>query len=294
LLNGKDSCYTSIQGPAVKDFSRIKLGIHDTIPFIINEQNTLYVKAVLNGIDTLNLNFDTGTTELVLTTDALKSKIRPDVKLYNTPYELKIGNRSYTTKIYDAERTGHETDGRFGWDLFDGMVVELNYDKNLMIVHSKMPRKSKRDDRYTKLGMKYFNQIFLIEAAIAQSGAVNTDWFLFDTGYQRTAMLDNDLLKQNRFPAEKMEVIKKVIMHGAGGNEVPVITANLETLKLGKYNLSNVPAQILTNSKPVRDTNIHILGNEVLKRFNIFLDFQENVVYLKSNLHFNEGYIEKE
>jgi len=293
LLNGKDSCYTSFQTPAKKDFSKMKPALHDTIPMVMNEHNTIYVKAVLNSIDTLNMNFDTGSTEITLTREILKDKIKQDLKLYNTPYELKIGNRTYTSKLYDAELAGHDTDGRFGWDLFDGFIVELNYDRNIMVVHSDMPRSIKKDKAYTKLGIQYFSQLVFVESTLSQSGKANKDWFLFDTGYQRTAMLDNDLLMQKGFPVDKMQVIKKVMMYGAQGNEVPVITSSLEALKIGKYTLPNVPAQLLTTNKPLRGYNVHLFGNEVLKRFNVVLDFQDNVIYLKPNRHFDDKYIEK-
>jgi len=292
LLNGKDSCYTTIQSPVFKDFSKIEPEFHDSIQLTINEHNTIYVKGILNKTDTLDLNFDTGTTELTITRDVLKNKIKSDPKLYNTLYELQIGKRIYKTKVYDAALTGHETDGRFGWDLFDGMIVELNYDKNIMIVHSRMPDELKKDKGYTKLSMKYFKNLFLTGIEMSQNGIKNKDWFLFDIGYQRTVMLDNDLLKQNNFPTEKMEVIKNVMMHGASGNEIPVVTANLKSLQIGKYELKNVPAQILTTNKPMRGTNIHIVGNEVLKRFNTILDFQNNAVYLKPNSFFNATYAE--
>jgi len=293
LLNGKDSCYTSFQSPAKKDFSKMKPALHDTIPMVMNEHNTIYVKAVLNSTDTLNMNFDSGSTEITFTREILKNKIKQDLKLYNTPYELKIGKNTYTSKVYDAELAGHDTDGRFGWDLFDGMIVELNYDRNIMVVHSEMPRSIKKDKAYTKLAIQYFSNLLFVESTLSQSGTVNKDWFLFDSGYQRTAMLDNDLLKQRGFPVDKMPVIKKVMMYGGQGNEVPVITSSLEALKIGKYTLPNVPAQLLTSNKPLRGQNVHLLGNEVLKRFNIVLDFQENVVYLKPNRYFNDGYIEK-
>lgn len=265
----------------------------DTIPLIINKQNTIYVKAVFNKSDTLNLNFDTGTTELILTNTVLKNKLKSVPKLYNTVYNLKIGNRDYKTKIYDAELSGHDTDGRFGWDLFKGKTVELNYDKNVLIIHAQLPAYVSKDNKFNKLHIKYFKDLFLIEGTISQSGVKNTASFLFDTGYQRTAMLDNDLLKAGSFPAEKMEVIKKVIMKGAQGNEIPVITSNLEILKIGNYKLKNVPVQQITANKPMRGENIHILGNEVLKRFNTFLDFQNNIVYLKPNQLFNSEYVEK-
>lgn len=293
LLNGKDSCFTQIKSPEIKDFSKIRPEIHDSVPLIINTHNTIYVKTVLNKIDSLNLNFDTGTTELDITKEALKNKVKSAPKYYDTYYDIKIANREYKSRVFPTELTGHDTDGRFGWDLFDGMIVELNYDQNLMIVHSVMPEYVTRDNKFTKLNIKYFSSIFMVEGTISEAGAENKEWFLFDTGYQRTAMLDNDLLKSSRFPTEKMEVIKKVMMHGASGNEVPVVTSNLQTLKVGKYDLKNVPVQVLTSNKPLKGANIHILGNEVLKRFNAVLDFQHNVVYLKPNHFYNDDYIEQ-
>jgi len=293
LLNGKDSCYTQIASPEIKDFSKIRPEIHDSIPLFINSESTIYVKSILNEIDTLNLNFDSGTTELVLTNDVLKNKVKSNPKFYDTYYNLNLGNRDYKTKVYPAELTGVGTDGRFGWDLFDGKIVELNYDQNLMVVHSVMPKYVSRDKDFSKLNIKYLSSLFLVESAIEQSGVKNTAWFLFDTGYHRTAMLDNDLLKTGKFPTDKMEVIKKVMMHGATGNEIPVVTSNLQTFKIGKYDLKNVPVQLITGNKPLRGANIHILGNEVLKRFNTFLDFQNNVVYLKPNHFYNDGYVEQ-
>lgn len=290
LLNGKDSCYTRFQSPEVKDYRKHMPEIHDTIPFVLNKYNTNYIKVLINKKDTLNLNFDTGATELTIIEDALKNKVKGDIRLYNTFHNVEIGNRLYKTKIYDIKLAGHETDGLIGWDLFDGMVVELNYDTNKMIVHSKLPRDVKRNKAAMKLNIKYFNHRFFVEAQIAQSGATVKDWFLFDTGYQKAVMLDNDLLKQEDFPTDTMEFIDKVIMHGTIGNEVPVITSKLQSLKIGKYELKNIPVQIMTTSKTQFGSNIHILGSEVLKRFTTYLDFQDNAVYLIPNSHYDEPY----
>lgn len=274
-------------------YSQNKASLPDTIPLTINKQNTIYVKAVFNKIDTLNLNFDTGTTELVLTNDVMKNKLKSVPKLYDTFYDIKIGNQDYSTRVFDAQLTGHDTDGRFGWDLFKGKVVELNYDKSIMVVHPQLPLSVLKEDAFSKLMITFFQGIFLVESQIFQDIVENSDFFLFDTGYQRTAMLDNDLLKIGKFPTQNMKVIKKVIMRGAQGNEVPVITSSLQKLKIGKYEFKDVPVQLVTTNKPMHGQNIHILGNEVLKRFNMFLDFQNNFVYLKPNHLFNAEYIEK-
>lgn len=267
--------------------------LSDSIPMIINEQNTMLVKAIFNQTDTLNLNFDTGTTELNLTSNALKNKLKVLPKLYNTFYNLKIGNIIYKTKVYDVELAGHGADGNFGWDFFKGKIVELNYDSNLMVVHSIMPKNISNNVKFTRLKMIFFKDLFFVESEIKQNGITNKDLFLFDTGYQRTAMLDNDLLKQGKFPTEKMKVIKTVIMKGAQGNKIPVITSNLKILKIGKYKIKNVPIQQLTINKPLKDKNTHILGNEILKRFTMFLDFQNNIVYLRPNHLFDSKYIDQ-
>lgn len=267
--------------------------VSDTIPLTLNKYNTIYVKAIFNEIDTLNLNFDTGTTELILTNETLKNKLKSKPSLYNKPYNLKIGKSNYTTKVYDAVLSGQETDGRFGWDLFKGKVVELNYDKKIMIVHSELPKNMLNNSKYTNLKIEFFKDLLLVKAKIKAGKVTNEDLFLFDSGYQRTVMLDNDLLSENKFPVEKMTVIKKVIMKGAQGNEVPVITSNLRLLKLGKFELKNIPAQITSRNKPLKNKNIHILGNEVLKRFNIVLDLKDNVVYLSKNNLFKDEYIDQ-
>jgi len=269
-----------------------KLEIRDTIAMTINEQNTIFVKAVFNEIDTLNLNFDTGTTELVLTNEVLKNKLKSTPKLYNTLYNLKIGSTNYKTKVYDAELAGHGTEGRFGWDFFKGKVVELNYDNQTMIIHSEIPKQITVNSKFATLKMEFWKDLFLVSSEIKENGIANKELFLFDTGFDRTVMLDNDLLREGNFPTNKMKIIKKVIMKGAQGNEIPIVTSNLKIFKIGKYKLKNIPVQITTAQKPLRDKNVHILGNEILKRFNIFLDFQRNVVYLKPNHLFNDKYID--
>lgn len=267
--------------------------LSDSIPLTINKQNTIFVKAVFNDKDTLNLNFDTGMTELVLTNDVLKNKLKTAPQLYNTFYNVKIGRTTYKTKVYNAALSGHGTDGHFGWDFFKDKIVELNYDKSLLIIHSVLPNNVTLDHKFAKLKMEFYKDLFFVESEIRQNDVANKDLFLFDIGYQRTVMLNSDLLKKEKFPAEKMEVLKKIMMHGAQGNEIPVITSNLKIFKIGKYILKNVPVQVTNANKPFKEKDVHILGNEVLKRFNVFLDFQNNFVYLKPNHLFRDKYIDE-
>jgi len=293
VLNGKDSCLTRIQARPFKTISKSNFKVQDSIPFFVNKYNTNLIPIVLNKKDSLLMNFDTGATEMSLTNEVLTKKLKTSPKLYDTLHEIEIGKNHYESKIYDTQLVGDEAAGLIGWDLFDGMVVELNYDKNVMVVHQEMPKDVTKNSHFSKFKIRYINDKPFIESQIVQSGVTRKNWFLFDTGYQRTVMLDNDLLKESSFPTEKMEIIKKVILHGTRNNEVPVITANLQELKIGPFTLNNVPAQVLQNNKPMRGINIHILGNEVLKRFNTFLDFKNDIIYMMPNRSYNDEYIDQ-
>ncbi|ASU35456.1 hypothetical protein [Mucilaginibacter xinganensis] len=292
LLNGKDSCLTRIQSPQTKDLSKLTAEFHDTIPFFINKFNTNYLPVVLNGTDSLLLNFDSGATEVCITIDGLKQKVRSMPKLYHTAYDIQVGTQIFKSKIYDIAVAGNEVDGLLGWNLFDGMIVELDYDHHRMIVHSKMPRQLLHSG-YSKFNITFIKNKPFIESKISQNGTTSKSLFFFDLGYQRTVMLDNDALTASLFPTGKMKIIKKIIMHGTRGNEIPVITANLESLKIGKFELKNIPAQIMTQGKPMPGVNVHYLGSDVLKRFNTVFDFQQNVLYLKPNQLYGTDYADQ-
>ena len=117
-----------------------------------------------------------------------------------------------------------------------------------------------------------------------------TNRFLFDNGYQRTIMLDTLLMEEQHYPKD-LQVIKKVIMKNGQGKEIPVITVNNERLNLGKQTLFNIPVQLMTGDNPA-GFKTHILGNEVLKRFNTIIDLQNNFVYLQPNSLFNVPYMD--
>ena len=294
LLNGKDSCFTRLVSKAPQlTYARQQKASHDTIPFVLTEYNNIKIKVCLNRRDTLYLKFDSGATGLLLTHEAIaqktsllagqagvrEGKARPDYSNMNPYNTLSMGALSWDSlEVYPVVLSGQGTDGRFGWDLFDGRVVEIDYDQSVFIVHSSL---SKAPKGYSKLPIEYTQGLFCIPGALSFKGKKYPNRFLFDNGYQRTILLDTTLLARQNVP-EDLPVLKKTILQNGQGKEFPVITVNSESLELGRSALRNVPAQKLATVNPARFP-IHILGNEVLKRYNTVLDFQRNVVYLKPN-----------
>lgn len=282
-----------MQSIETKSLAKLSPEIHDSIPFFVNRYNTNFLNVIFDTTDSLILNFDTGATEVALTNDALTHKFKSRPKLYNTDYSLRIGSKLYKSTVHDIEMAGYETDGLLGWDNFNGMIVELNYDDNKLIVHSKMPKQILQDKAYELFEIRYIDNRPFIESKLEQSGIKTRNWFLFDLGYTKTVMLDSGLLNEAHFPTSDMKVFNTVIMHGVSGNKIPVITADLNLLTIGNFKLKNVPVQVRQHANPMHGLNIHILGNDILKRFNTVLDFQKNVLYLKPNKLYNEDFADQ-
>ncbi|WDF65886.1 hypothetical protein [Flavobacterium sp. KACC 22763] len=285
LLNNTDSCFTRVECPSLKNFSKLKPEMHDTIPFVLSEYNNIIFKVKLDDKETLDLKFDSGTSDFLLTNEALDQLKLSSLK----GHSFKLGNQIWNDQeIFPVELSGQGTVGRFGWNIFDGKIVEIDYDKKLFIVHSKL---SKRSKEYVKLDMEFTRTLFCVQGRLQIN---NTDYngrFLFDNGYQRTVMLDQQLMKEQQYPKENLPVLKKVILKNGQGEEIPVLTVKNEKFYLGNLCLNDVPVQLLATSNPAQ-FKTHILGNEVLKRFNTILDFQENKVYLKPNSLWSEPYTE--
>jgi hypothetical protein len=109
--------------------------------------------------------------------------------------------------------------------------------------------------------------------------------FSLDTGYQKALLLDSVLMHEQSFPKDLKLLKVNKLRNGAGDT---FITKVLE-LVIVKEALYKLPVQLLNTANPV-GFKIHILGNEVLKRFNTILDFKNMTIYFQKNNLFNMPY----
>lgn len=300
LLNGTDSCFQRIRFPApIRQYKALRPATRDTIPFELTAANNIKVKVVLNQVDTLDMHFDTGASGIVITHESIANRTHllanekagfktATYATLSTKSTLQIGNLTWENReIYPVDVSPKGTDGHFGWNLFNGRVVEIDYDQGILIVHSSLDEIPKT---YTKLPLEYTHTIFCITGKLVARGKKYKGRFLFDTGYQRAVLLDSELAKEQQFPKD-LPVIKSTTLRNSAGQSFEVKIVNSDRLILGKYSGPNVPTQLLNTANPAR-FKTHILGNEFLKRFNIILDFQNNFVYLTPNKLMEVDYID--
>ncbi|WP_306354142.1 hypothetical protein [Flavobacterium sp. '19STA2R22 D10 B1'] len=294
VLNGKDSCYTQITSairPEIKIASNKVT--HDTIPFTLTSFNAIHVQSIVNSTDTLNLHFDVGSFDFRFTKDAilkktkllsnqpdaLAGKVVPNYNNLNKVHTVQMGSLIFTNpEIVPTGVTAREMDGRFGWNLFEGKQVEIDYDHNVLIVHSKLPKKLKG---YTKSKLDFIQSFVCMTGTFDIENKKYEGKFLVDTGSDQAIILDSTWMAKQNFP-KNLKLIKTSVLSDPRGVKYETKIVEAPAFQMENLMLTNIPTYLLGSNNPTR-FEINFLGNDLLKRFNIIIDFKEDYIYLKPN-----------
>jgi hypothetical protein len=294
LLNGKDSCYTQIASAIPPQNKQDGYAIkNDTIPFKLTAYSAIAVKAVMNDADTLNLHFDVSSFDFHLTRDAilkktkllpnqadvLAGKAKPNFNEMNKAQKLQIGTAVWRNQeMLPTGLTSYGMDGRFGWNLFEGKQVEVDYNNNRLIIYSKMPKGLNGYER-SKIGFVhsygYATETFEI------GGKKYTGKFSMDTGSDQSIILDSSWVAKNNFPTD-LKLIKSSTITDPSGKKYQMKIVEAPLFRLNGFPVANVPTIILGSKNPV-GFEMNYFGNGLLKRFNMILDFKNDYLYLKPN-----------
>jgi hypothetical protein len=301
LLNGKDSCYTQIAS-AIPPENKLQntIATHDTIPFTLTAYNAICVKTIINNTDTLNLGFDTGSWDFRLTRDAilkktkllsnqpdaLAGKAKPNYNNLSKVFKLQMGKSVWTDpEIVATGLTSTGMDGRFGWNLFESKTLEINYDQNLLIIHSKPVKIPKG---YVRSKLEIIRSFVTAKGSFEIEHKKYTGSFLFDTGSDQAVLLDSTWVSQQNFPSN-LKLLSSTPIYDPRGVKYETKVVLVPALKINGFELTNIPTFMLGSKNPVGFT-INYLGDDLLKRFNMILDFKNDYLYLKPNKLINIKY----
>lgn len=296
LLNGQDSCYTQVASaislpPKAR---RRRTAVPDTIPFTLTADDVLAVQAVLNQQDTLLLHFDTGAFEVRLTREAILHKTHlladqpatlagtaaPNYNRLRPSTSLQLGTLTLRTPPVRATGlTARGMDGRFGYALFEGKQVAIDYDQHYLLVYSHLPRQAVRG--YTKTKLLFRRSYMCVQAAFRVGDRGYPGEFLLDTGASAAVIVDSSWVSHQHFP-QTLPLLQTVVLHNPQGEKMETRVVRAPAFSLGPYHLVEVPTNMLLRASPDR-LAINNLGNELLKRFNLVFDFQRDILYLKPN-----------
>lgn len=304
VLNNKDSAYTRVYaGLPVKVSYQRKCAdcITDTIPFTLGWNNLIHMKGCINNSDMLDLIFDTGANGVVLSDDAysknVKVKIDGSIEGHgiggssqdelSKSNNLNIAGISWNNVALSVKHAGKpNADGVIGYNVFDGNIVEINYDKKVLVIHQSLPSQAKKYSRYD---LTFKDGLSHIKLILNNDRKKTEGLFNFDTGSSETLFVNNEFASANEL-YNSMKKVGSDKLKGGGSNKIVVEKLLLPSLLIGGYELKDI--RIGVEDASANDgPSFNIVGNDILKRFNAIIDYQNDVVYLRQNTLVNNLYL---
>lgn len=306
VVNGRDSAYTRISTYPDKRptlvpklvFTRAprRSAGSDTIPFRLDRTFGIHLQGRLNGSEPLDFLFDTGAGVLVLTAEAANRKVqlKQDGQAMNTGADgkrsvptssgntLQVGGltwRSASLMTIDYQGVkGIDFDGIVGWVAFEDKIVEIDYEHTYLVIHNKLPTLG---PDHSRLEMRIRNGIPFVKCLLTVNGQQQEGWFDLDTGS------DGWLVVGQQFAASagltgSLQHLGTANTSGSAGGQVTQTVFSLPTLTLGKYQLYQLPLYV-NEKDPIGGAIPENIGTQILKRFNLLLDFTTNQLYIKPN-----------
>lgn len=290
VLNDKDTCYTQIKsGITFIDKESVQL-THDTIPFILTESNNIIIQTVLNDFDTLNLMFHTAQGQVSLTEEAVSTIANKTfdksekaitwggeaTSRYSLGNYMKIKEFEWKNiTVWEDKNTGPHADGKFGPNLFQNKVIELNYDENIMVIHSYLPT---IDKKFEQLDIVFQGHMMFLDTKYKIKRNRYDNKVLLHSGYSGSLLLDDQFVKTNKF-GEQLEIISESELKDSYGNVLKTKKAILPCFSLGSTKLKDTPVSFFEGT--LGRQHISVIGGNIIKRFNVFIDLQNAHLYLK-------------
>ena len=261
---------------------RERAGGAPAIPFTLGDNDKIYVKGRLNAGPPLDLQFDLGAGgTIVKKASVTKARLTFDgtITLRNSDGENAVpsssrndleiaGLRWSGAPIAVADNMTHREDGLIGNALFQDKVLEIDYDRMLVVVHDELPPLSgewKRQDMFLDGGVVPF-----VRGVLSVGDSTRDGWFMLDTGAY-TSILNSDRLSPASKLAGEMRALFRVLDDDPHG---PVLAVAGRTFSGTNYGVRRYDGDA---------SALGLLGNDVLKRFNLIVDNRGGAAYFRPN-----------
>ena len=201
---------------------------------------------------------------------------------------LKLQHLNFHINDYDVLTSvyGEKIDGILGYSFFNRYVVKINFDSLQIEVYSpgKIPY-----PRGGTLLHPIFTSLPIQFMEIKDSKKIGYN-FYFDTGAGLCFLLSE------KFAADSAVLLKKrkpvlTQAEGMAGRSQMRLTV-MKEVKIGPYRFRKVPTYLYNDEFNVTSYPFSggLLGNELLRRFNMIFNYGQREIHLLPNSHFNEPF----
>lgn len=294
------------QVSAQPDSANRKSVLLTRFPFTVLTGGVVIMQARLDDFsDTLNFILDTGSggisldSELVerlhLPTQASEKFLRGIASVKKAVFvkdrtlhipgldvehlDFHINDYAILTSVY-----GLTIDGIIGYSFFSRYIVKIDYDRNELEVWTKGKMKYPRSGMLLK---PVINGIPIFEASIKDNRPCSGR-FYFDSG-AGLCLLMSDPFERDSSILRKDKKVFVTQAEGLGGKK-KMRLSTVKELKFGRYKFRKVPAHVFDDEFNVTayPTLGGLIGNDLLRRFNLILNYGAGEIHIKPNSHYSD------
>jgi len=279
-----------------------------SIPFTQLTGGIVILQAKFAGFpDTLNFILDTGSSGISLdstTAEYFQLKPIPSERtirgiagirkvsfLYNQQLKFPgltvdslnfhISNYAILTAVY-----GERIDGIIGYSILNRYIVKLDYDSMKLSFHTKGTIRYPRGGYLLRPAI---SQLIAQPLRVRDDKIVNSK-FLYDMGAGLCMLLSRDFISDSVFIDKRK---RRWIKEGEGlGGKLDMELVVIKEVKLGPYKFKNVPVFIFDDENNVTSYPYMggLIGNDILRRFNVILNYPRSDIYITPNSHYTESF----
>ncbi len=195
--------------------------------------------------------------------------------------DFHINDYDLLTSVY-----GVKIDGIIGYSFLRRFIVRLDYDNDKVEIYSPGTYKYPRGGQLLKPNFTTLPQ----QLASIQDSREILNRFIFDTGAGLCFLLSRDFTEDSSvFKTNRRFFTTQA--EGLGGKKQMELTV-VKSVKIGPFKFKNVPVHVFDDTYNVTNYPVlgGILGNDLLRRFNVILNYPEQSIHIKPNIHFNEDF----
>jgi len=181
---------------------------------------------------------------------------------------------------------GEKIDGIIGYSFFSRYIVKVNFDSSYIEVYS--PGKIRYPKEGTLLHPAFTNlPIQWLNIRDKKRLGFN---FYFDTGAGLCLLMSEKFARDSGILLKKR---KPVVTQAEGmGGKLQMRLTLIREVKIGPYKFRQVPVYLYKDDYNVTSYPFTggLLGNDLLRRFNMMFNYPNREIHLSPNTHFNESF----
>jgi hypothetical protein len=195
---------------------------------------------------------------------------------------MQVNNYDILTSVY-----GEQIDGILGYGFFSRYLVTVDYDSCRMDIYSKGPV------RYPKGGYllrPHVAGLPMLEGKLSDGRDIESRFF-FDTGAGLCLLFSSNFTSDSAVFSPKKKRPVRAEGAGLGGKKEMQLTT-LKHFSIGPFRFHQIPTYVFDDSYDV--TNYPqlggLIGNDLLRRFNLILNYARSEIYLMPNGAFDQPF----